>query len=106
SQRKRAVPLAVARRLHQKVAPRPIHEIEDDQMRAGRNAFERGGVARIELDRAYRVGAARVLRAFVAPRPGRADAADEIDPGVEFFRQRGRDLAGTDIFLAHAITLP
>ena len=66
-------------------------------MRAGRNAVERGRIARIELDGAYGVRAARVLRAFVAPRPRRADAADEIEAGIEFFRQRDGDLAGADV---------
>ena len=91
--------LAVARRLHQEVAPRLVHEIEHDEVRAGRNAFERGGVARVELDGADGVRAARVLRALVARRPWRADAADEIDAGVEVVRQRDGDLAGADIGL-------
>ena len=93
------------RRLHHEVAPRAIHEIENDEMRAGRDAVERGRVARIELDGAHGVRAARVLRAFVAPRPRRADAPDEIDAGVEFVRQRDGDLAGTKVGVDHGACL-
>jgi hypothetical protein len=56
-----------------------VHEIEQHEMRAARDAVERGRIARLELDRAFGVGAARVLRAVVAPRPRRADAADKVE---------------------------
>src|SRR5438093_1090527 len=60
-------------------------------------AGARAGPALVHLDRADRVGLARVLRAIFAPLPRGADAADEIDFGVVAVRQRHRDLAGTDI---------
>ena len=44
---------------------------------------ERRREARVDFDRADRVGFARVLRALLASRPRRANAADEVDAGVE-----------------------
>ena len=52
------------------------------------------GIALVDLDLADRVGFAGVFRAVLAPRPGGADAADVIEPGIEARRQFDRDFAG------------
>ncbi len=39
------------RRLHEEIAPRLMHEIEHDQVRAARDAVERRRIARIEFSR-------------------------------------------------------
>src|SRR4051794_2769033 len=91
----------MARDLDDEIAPRLVHEIEHNEVRAGRNAVERRAVARIQFHRALCVRAARIARALAARLPWRADAADEIDAGVERVRQRGGDLACADV-LGHA----
>ena len=65
-------------------------------MAAGLGVFEAGGIALVELDGADGIGFAGVFRAFLARLPGRADAADEIDAGVELARQVDRLLAFAD----------
>src|SRR5262249_3212311 len=94
----------MARHLQHEIAARAVHPIKRDEMRAGFDAGERGRPARVYFDRADRVRLARVLRTLVARLPGRADAADEIERGVEFFRQLDSDLAVADPegVLAHA----
>ena len=83
------------RRLDHEVAPRPVHPIQHQQVRAALDAGERRREPRIDRDRAHRVGFAGILRAVFAPHPWRGDAADEIEPGIERLRQRDTDLAGT-----------
>src|SRR5438445_641324 len=65
-------------------------------VRAGLDAGEGRGPARIDLDGADRTGLARVLRTVLAPRPRGMDAADEIERGVEGFGQRDGNLAFAD----------
>ncbi len=89
AQRKGAALLGVmARRLQHQIAPRLVHPVEQQHVAHGFEAREALGPARIELDGADGVGLARVLRAILAPLPRRADAADEIERGVEPRRQR------------------
>src|SRR5262249_15525386 len=76
--------------------PRAVHPVEHQQVAAGLDVGEPGREAVRDLDRAHRVGLARVLWALVARRPGRADAADEVDSCVETFRQLGRNFARAD----------
>src|SRR5712671_1856290 len=57
---------------------------------------ERGRPARVDREGADGIGLARVLGAVLAPGPGRADAADEIERGVERLGQVDSDLAVTD----------
>ena len=94
----------VARCLHYQVAPRLMHEIEQDEMRAPRNTFQRRRIARLDVDGTFGIRTTRVLRAFAAFFPRRADAADEIDPGIERVRQRDRDFARSNV-LTHAVVL-
>src|SRR5262249_53172948 len=75
---------------------RLVHPVEHQQVRTGLDLLERGGVARINLDGADRVRLTRVPRARLAGRPRRADAADEIKPGIEFLGQLDCDLAGAE----------
>src|SRR5436309_1787821 len=65
-------------------------------MRAALDAFESGSPVRVDLDGANRIGFAGVLRAVLAPVPGRANAANEIDRRVVVFRQVDCDLAIAD----------
>src|ERR1043166_608461 len=65
-------------------------------MAAGLDVGKRGCETVRHLDRAHRLGLARVLRALLAGRPRRADAADEVDAGIEVFRQLGRNLPRPD----------
>ena len=62
-------------------------------MAGGFQAVEPFDPARIEHDGADRIGFAGVFRAILAPLPRRADAADEIERGVEARRQFGGDFA-------------
>src|SRR5919197_3276576 len=73
-------------------------------MRTGLQAGETRAPVRIEFDGADRVRLARVLRAILAPRPWRMDAADEIKAGVDMLRRLERHLAFADavIVIAHA----
>jgi hypothetical protein len=91
-----AVGGVVARRLQDEVAARLVHPVEHEQVGAGLDAGECRGIARVDLDGAGRVRLAGVLRAVVPGRPGGADAADEIKPGIEILGQLDRDLAGPD----------
>jgi hypothetical protein len=65
-------------------------------VRAGLDLIEPGRKTRIEFDSADGVGSAGVLRAVLASRPRRADAADEIKPGVELRGEVDCDLARAD----------
>ena len=73
-------------------------------MRQPLNAFQRRRIARIDLDGAFGIRAARVLRALAYVCPRRADAADEIDAAVEFFGKHDGDFAVADVF-THAAVL-
>src|SRR5262249_57963718 len=68
---------------------------------------ERLSPALVDDEGANGVGFARIFRAVLAPRPGRADAADEIERGVEFFRQFDRDfaIADTEGVVIHGVVL-
>src|SRR5262249_36310383 len=81
------------RHLHHQIAARPAHPIKHDEMTAGLDPGERLGPALVDQDGANGVGFTGIFRAVLAPRPGRADAADEIERGVELFRELSRDLA-------------
>src|SRR5207245_2410714 len=78
-----ALGLVSVRHLQDEVAARLVHPVEHDDMRAGLDAVEGRGPARVDLDGADRIGLARVLRAILAPGPRRADPPDEIERGVE-----------------------
>src|SRR5215813_10530434 len=65
-------------------------------MGAALDAGQRGREPGVELDGADRLRLPAVLRAVVAGRPRGADAADEIEPGIEAARQLDRDLAFTN----------
>src|SRR5207253_10687610 len=62
----------------------------------GVHASERLGPALIDADGADGVGFPGILRAVLAPRPRCADAADEIERGIEALWQFDRDLAVAD----------
>src|SRR5205814_1016090 len=49
--------------------------------------------ARVDLDGAHCLGFARILRAMLAIRPGRANPADKIKAGIRVRWQLDRDLA-------------
>src|SRR5262249_1644154 len=63
--------------------------------------------ALVDLEGAEGVGLARIFRAVLAPPPGRAYAADEIERGVEFGRQFDRDFAIADAegVVVHGVVL-
>src|SRR5262249_17965221 len=65
-------------------------------MGAGLDPRERLSPALVDDEGANGVGFARIFRAVLAPRPRRADAADEIERGVELCRQFDRDFAIAD----------
>src|SRR5262249_14656392 len=95
----------VTRRLQHEVAPGPVHPVQHLQMGTALDALQAGGVARIDLDRAHRIGLAGVLRALLPAGPGRADTADEIDARIRALRQRDGNLALPDaeLFLRHDV---
>src|SRR5262249_56012576 len=62
-------------------------------MAAGLDAGEGLRPALVDQDGANGIGFTGIFRAVLAPRPGRANAADEIERGVELFRQLSRNLA-------------
>src|SRR5262245_6211877 len=104
AQRKGAAPdPIVAGHLPNEVAPRFVHPIEHDQVRAALHPLEALGPARVELDAADGFGFPCVLRAVVPVGPGRADAPYEIERGIEMVGQRDGDLALPDAegILAH-----
>jgi hypothetical protein len=107
AQRKSAALLAgMPRHLQHEIAPRLVHPIEDEEVRAGLDASQRRGKARVDLQRADGVGFTRVLRALLAPGPRRSHPADEIEMGVELLRQGDRDLALSNAeIIAHALLL-
>ena len=93
------VPRAIAvmpRHLQNQIAPRPVHPIKHDQMGATFDVGERLRPARVDLEGADGIGFARILGAVGAPGPGRADAADEIERGVEGVGQLDGNLAVPD----------
>src|SRR5262249_8956131 len=97
AQRERAAPDAVVpRHLQHQIAPRPAHPIKHHQVGAGLDPRERLSPALVDDEGANGVGFARIFRAVLAPRPGRADAADEIERGVKLCRQFDRDFAIAD----------
>src|SRR5690348_857053 len=83
----------VPRDLQHQVAAGAIHPIEQEDVADGLKPLKTRRPAWIELDGADRVGFTRVLWALRAALPGRADAPDEIERGVELFRHRDRHLA-------------
>src|SRR5262249_33506534 len=97
AQRERAAPdTVVPRHLQHQIAPRPAHPIKHYEVGAGLDPRERLSPALVDDEGANGVGFARIFRAVLAPRPRRADAADEIERGVELCRQFDRDFAIAD----------
>src|SRR5690348_5379296 len=80
----------VPRRLQDEIAAGAVHPVQHEKVAAGLDAGQRRGPARLDLDRADRIGLARILRALLAAPPWRADAADEVDLGIELVRERHR----------------
>src|SRR5262249_50620546 len=108
AQRERAPPDAVVpRHLQHQIAPRPAHPIKHDQVAAGFHPRERLRPTGVDVEGANGVGFARVFRAVLAPRPRRADAADEIERGIELGRQFDRDFAIADAesVVVHGVVL-
>src|SRR5881398_492023 len=86
----------MSRHLQHQIASRPAHPIKHHEVTAGLHATECLGPALIDADGADGVGFAGILRAVLAPRPRCADAADEIERGIEALWQFDRDLAVAD----------
>jgi CelD/BcsL family acetyltransferase involved in cellulose biosynthesis len=97
----------VPRRLQHEVPRGAVHPVEHHEVRAGLEIGEPGGIARLELDRADCLRFGAVLRALLAAAPGRADAADEVKPGIEARWELDRGLPRTDpeFSLVHACSL-
>ena len=74
-------------------------------MGAASQILQAGRPALVQFDGTDCVGFARVLRAVLAFPLGRADAADEIEPGVELRWQIGGHLtlADTEVFTHGAL---
>src|SRR3569833_3639705 len=86
----------MARRLDQQIPRRLVHPVEQHEVCAGLDVLEPRREARIEMDGADGRALAAVLWTGLALGPRRADAADEVDPGVGRGRQIDRLLAGAD----------
>ena len=70
------------------IAPREVHPVEQVERRVlDRKSAQGLHPTRVELDAAERAVEIAPPRAGAAIAPGRADPADEKDPGVEMLRQ-------------------